>query len=420
MLHPSHWPTGNTPLTRLYKEEWGKTNTHICKPYAKRRFNEVERPPITLPFGGSYRPIPTTPTQYPKPPIPRFDRALPIKAAAITIAIILLSLVNIIRPERLPVTFSSLAKAAMVVNLTSIFVVTLVYDYVTAHRKFLTQELYGAILSSIIISMWSVLRSRTAVDLITSTILVFVALYLGYWIANRRKVHKIVQFFGALFILLLIAEVIGLTAPGSGNSLLGVPNNTVSNDLTPFAHNAASTLDKAYTEINPAVNSTWANEFFDNVSRVRGTKYNYCPILSQFAKTRFRTMASNPNISHYGYAQNFNTYWPYGYSQGDTVYTGFGEEVFYPSGYTPTEYVNQVINTAPIHWQELSNTNLTYYGFYIANGPAYEIIGACPNTEIPGPNINITQFFAQQGCSLQMSNLTYFVIEIASVCPQSA
>jgi hypothetical protein len=308
----------------------------------------------------------------------------------------------------------------MVVNLTSIFVVTLIYDYVTAHRKFLTQELYGAIFSSIIISMWSVLRSRTAVDLITSTILVFVALYLGYWIANRWKVHKIVQFFGALFILLLIAEVIGLTAPGSGNSLLGVPNNTVSNDLTPFAHNAASTLDKAYTEINPAVNSTWANEFFDNVSRVRGTKYNYCPILSQFAKTRFRTMASNPNISHYGYAQNFNTYWPYGYSQGDTVYTGFGEEVFYPSGYTPTEYVNQVINTAPIHWQELSNTNLTYYGFYIANGPAYEIIGACPNTEIPGPNINITQFFAQQGCSLQMSNLTYFVIEIASVCPQSA
>lgn len=36
-----------------------------------------------------------------------------------------------------------------------------------------------------------------------SAILVFVVLYLGYWAANRRKVRKIVQFFGVRFMLWL-------------------------------------------------------------------------------------------------------------------------------------------------------------------------------------------------------------------------
>ena len=173
-----------------------------------------------------------------------------------------------------------------------------------------------------------------------------------------------------------------------------------------------------------APSNAWATQFFQNVSSERGTQYNYCPVLSQFAQTRFNTMAANYGISHYGYAQDFDKYWPNGYTYGNLIYTGFAEEVFFPTGQTPNQYVSYVMTQAPAHWELLLNSSLIYYGYYIGNGPAYEILGPddgygglCPVTEIPGPNINISQFFAQYGCSVQVSNQEYFVIEIAAVCP---
>lgn len=100
--------------------------------------------------------------------------------------------------------------------------------------------------------------------------------------------------------------------------------------------------------------------------------------------------------------------------------------MFYPGEYNASSYVNQIIKTAPLHWQLLINQNNTYHGYYIANGPAYEVLGhgdgygsQCPVTEIPGLNINISQYFVQYGCSVELSNLTYFVIELASVCLKS-
>ncbi len=142
-------------------------------------------------------------------------------------------------------------------------------------------------------------------------------------------------------------------------------------------------------------------------------------------------MAANYGISHYGYAQDFSSYWPNGYGYGDLIYTGFGEEVFFPSGsapyslgISPYDMMGQVRSEAPVHWSELMDNNLTYYGYYIADGPSYSILGPgggyggpCPVTEIPGPDINIQQFFAQYGCSVEVANESYFVIELAQVCP---
>ena len=129
-------------------------------------------------------------------------------------------------------------------------------------------------------------------------------------------------------------------------------------------------------------------------------------------------MAANYEVSHYGYDQDFQD------SYGVIYNTAFGEEVFYPSGYSPSAYVSQIQSTAPLHWQLLSNSTYRVYGYYIANGPTYEIYGPdggyggpCPVTEIPGPNINIQQYFAQYGCSVTEANDTWFVIEIASSCP---
>ena len=172
------------------------------------------------------------------------------------------------------------------------------------------------------------------------------------------------------------------------------------------------------------INNNWATAFFSNVSKQRGEEYNYCANLSDFAKIRFGTMVENYGISHYGYAEDFNRTWPDGVRYGDEIYQGFGEEVFYPSGYTPRNYVQYVIADAPLHWNELIDKNLTAYGYYIGNGTAYEILGPdngyteCPVTEIPGPNINISQYFAGYGCSVEAANLTYFVIELAPFCPQ--
>lgn len=60
-----------------------------------------------------------------------------------------------------------------------------------------------------------------------------------------------------------------------------------------------------------------------------------------------------------------------------------------------------------------SDPSLSQYGFYSAKGPTYIIDQGCPNTEIPGPNINITQFFQQQGCTFTIQNGTWLVIDMS-------
>jgi len=165
------------------------------------------------------------------------------------------------------------------------------------------------------------------------------------------------------------------------------------------------------------INNTWVGQFFENISLIRGSSYYYCQNLSDFAKVRFNTMVTDYGISHYGYDQDFDRI--YG-----TIYnTYFGEEVLYPSGYTPKAYISELETSAPLHWNMLANKTFVYYGYDIQNGPTYVIYGPnggyspCPATEIPGPNINISQYFAQYGCTVATENETWFVIELSSSCP---
>ena len=136
----------------------------------------------------------------------------------------------------------------------------------------------------------------------------------------------------------------------------------------------------------------------------------YCPWLSNFAQIRFNTMIKNPEISHYGYDQDYEEYFSrYFYVMG-------GEEVFYPSGYSPDQYVQDLINNAPLHWEELMNSEFYYYGYYIGNGPTIIIIGNCPVTEVTGPNINVSQYFESYGCQIIWENSTWLVIELSNQC----
>jgi hypothetical protein len=204
------------------------------------------------------------------------------------------------------------------------------------------------------------------------------------------------------------------------------PTIMVNNTITETAHfettgNSPSTsvsgTGQGAGSTSTSVNDAWVAQFFAAVSSARGNSYSSCTSLSNFAKVRFNTMSANYGISHYGYDQDFQSY--YG-----TIYnTYFGEEVLYPSGYSPSGYVSDIQSSAPLHWQELASNNYNYYGYDIQSGPTYEIYGPdggyalCPVTEIPGPNINVSQYFASYGCSVVVSNQTWFVIELASACP---
>ncbi len=216
-----------------------------------------------------------------------------------------------------------------------------------------------------------------------------------------------------ILIIFAIVVVMGLSLHVSSflktNSSLGSKNYSILNRSLSNIGNISSEISTGI--LGPKINGTWATEFFSNVSYDRGSNYNYCPNLSNFAKVRFNTMIQNYGISHYGYNQDFESY--YG-----TIYdTYFGEEVFYPSGTTPNQQIQDIMTNAPLHWKELSSSNYSYYGYYISNGPALDIINYCSITEIPGPNINISQFFASHGCTTEVTNETWFVIEISSSCP---
>jgi len=120
-------------------------------------------------------------------------------------------------------------------------------------------------------------------------------------------------------------------------------------------------------------------------------------------------MIQNPEISHYGFDQDFNEY----FSQYQDLLVS--EEVLYPDGYTPKGYVQVLQSEAPIHWEGLLDANYTYYGYYIGYGPTYAIIGSCPVTEIVG-SVNVPQYFQSYGCSVELENSTWLVIELSNWC----
>jgi hypothetical protein len=96
-------------------------------------------------------------------------------------------------------------------------------------------------------------------------------------------------------------------------------------------------------------------------------------------------------------------------------FPSFGEVVFFPSGFSPDSYASYVQNSAPLHWQVLMDPSLKSFGFYVGLGPTYEITNGCGSTEIPGPNINESQFFSQNGCQYTIQNGVWLVVDLGSI-----
>jgi len=223
---------------------------------------------------------------------------------------------------------------------------------------------------------------------------------------SKPKRSRLIKIIARVIIILLIILIV-IDNPSYIKQILKILQTSI--------NNISATIQSTITYTKPTINSTWVFQFFNIVNQYRQSigapPLQYCPWLDNFAHIRFETMIQNPTISHYGFDQDFSEYL--------SQYQSFlipGEEVLYPSGYTSSEYVQILQSEALIHWKGLIDANYTYYGYYIGYGPSYTIIGSCPVTEIPGPNINIPQYFQSYGCSVELENDTWLVIELSNWC----
>ncbi len=190
----------------------------------------------------------------------------------------------------------------------------------------------------------------------------------------------------------------------------------------PYVVSGSSTIEKAISTIingnqqTPvAINQNWVSEFMAIVNQYRANEsappLSYSSYLSSFAEIRFNTMTANDNyeISHYGFDQDFNSYFA-----GQSI--SAGEVVFFPAGETPEQFVQSLIKYAPLHWELLMNPTFTHYGYYIGIGKTVvaESYGSITPFEIPGPNINVTQYIINEGYTPVVENSTWLVIELSS------
>jgi hypothetical protein len=151
---------------------------------------------------------------------------------------------------------------------------------------------------------------------------------------------------------------------------------------------------------------SWVAQFMGLVDKQRsGVNLAENKDLDGFAALRFATATSQPDISDYGLDQDFTSYFG---TNGTT--SAVTELILYPGQLPPSAFVASLQGSSPAHWSALTSGIYTRYGFYVGQAP-YEVVKLpCPVTEIPGPGVNITQYFQRQGCSTTIEEVTWLVI----------
>jgi len=159
----------------------------------------------------------------------------------------------------------------------------------------------------------------------------------------------------------------------------------------------------------PTIDASWVSSFMSYVNQARqnagAPALTHSSNLDQFSAQRFQTSTSGNNyeISHYGFDQDANSFFGNDYNVGEVVY--------YPSGYQASDYPSYLQTNAPGHWNLMMDSTLTQYGYYIGTGNTVEFEGSCSLTEIPGPNINVTQLAIQDGCTPITLSATWLIID---------
>jgi hypothetical protein len=111
----------------------------------------------------------------------------------------------------------------------------------------------------------------------------------------------------------------------------------------------------------------------------------------------------------------YGSYTKLGFGVGNVVVLGYPaeptEEILYPYG-SPSSYVTFLQQAATAHWGGFLDASVQSYGFDLEQGVALIPRGQCAVTEIPGPNIDIAQFYTQNGCNFDYGLTEWLVLEL--------
>jgi hypothetical protein len=165
----------------------------------------------------------------------------------------------------------------------------------------------------------------------------------------------------------------------------------------------------SYTFPPVLVDGSWVDSFMGIVDQARnGSALVESPTLDQFAALRFNTASSQPDISDYGLARDYSSFF------GSSSQGAVTEVILFPGQTYPILYAASVNASLPLHWSALTNLSYTRFGYYIGTG-GYEFVNLpCSVTEIPSAGINITQYFTAHGCQTTMQEATWLVIVLGN------
>jgi uncharacterized protein YkwD len=222
-----------------------------------------------------------------------------------------------------------------------------------------------------------------------------------------------------LLVMLLFAVSFAVLPPTYSQALpsaLASPILGTPGTLSYVVSAVAQTVSGVLVGVPPA-NSSWVLRFMSQVDAARQSgPLAPCPYLSSFAYLRFNDTTSGKNyeVSHYNFGNDFQYYF-----HGVNVSGSFAEELLSTDGHTPAGFASFLQAAAPGHWQGLTSPTYGAYGFYVGTGPQLEFVGIGNSCRMPvevsGEGTNMTQ--VPSGCTAEVVNATWLVIELASVCP---
>jgi hypothetical protein len=149
----------------------------------------------------------------------------------------------------------------------------------------------------------------------------------------------------------------------------------------------------------PVIDANWVRQFIGNVSSITRIRFVENSTLDTLAKERFQTAVLVPTITHFGASTELPQ--------------GVGEVIYYPSGFSPEGMVQSIELFSPRHWALMSTSGFTQYGYYLGTGPTIILNEGCREIELPGPNINVTQYFQKYGCTITWVTSSWLVIDMS-------
>ncbi len=153
-----------------------------------------------------------------------------------------------------------------------------------------------------------------------------------------------------------------------------------------------------------ALSPQWVNDFIVAVNEKRNTTaLTENKTLDEFAAFRYDSIRAQYQISDYNFAQDYARFF-------GTSHPAVFEEILYPQDQSASTFTDYLHDNAPGHWLGLMNPSFTHFGYFFGIGPSVVIGPGCTAKEIPGPNINITQYVISHGCDYVIADQVWFIL----------